>query len=143
MTKIYISEELRSVLTHNDINPDTGYTPAYGGESAGLDLFNCSDDVIVKPQTGEYNSERTLIRNKILTIEYLYKMLKERTRLKSWNCFHHENVQRNIELTKSYIYLFKLIYQLKKLAFCKVLSSNFVNNSELYNPDVIYSIFKD
>jgi dUTP pyrophosphatase len=61
MTKIYISEELRSVLTHNDINPDTGYTPAYGGESAGLDLFNCSDDVIVKPQTGEYNSERTLI----------------------------------------------------------------------------------
>jgi len=90
-----------------------------------------------------FNSERTLIRNKILTIEYLYKMLKERTRLKSWNCFHHENVQRNIELTKSYIYVFKLIYQLKKLAFCKVLSSNFVNNTKLYHPDVIYSIFKD
>lgn len=90
-----------------------------------------------------FNSERTLIRNKILTIEYLYKTLKERTRLKSWNCFHHENVQRNIELTKSYIYVFKLIYQLKKLTFCKVLSSNFVKNSELYNPDVIYSIFKD
>ena len=90
-----------------------------------------------------FNSERMLIRNKILTIEYLYKTLKERTRLQSWNCFHHENVQRNIELTKSYIYVFKLIYQLKKLTFCKVLSSNFVNNSKLYNPDIVYNIFKD
>ena len=55
MTKIYLSEELKNVLTHNDIDPDTGYCPAYKGESAGLDLFNCNDDIVVKPQTGVYS----------------------------------------------------------------------------------------
>lgn len=60
MTKIYLSEELKNVLTHNDIDPDTGYCPAYKGESAGLDLFNCNDDIVVKPQTGDYN-DRVLI----------------------------------------------------------------------------------
>lgn len=90
-----------------------------------------------------FNDERTQIIDKNISIEYLYKQLKERTLLKSWTCFNHENVRRNIELTKSYIYVFKLIYQYKKLTFCKVLSSNFVNNTKLYHPDVIYSIFKD
>lgn len=90
-----------------------------------------------------FNNQRTEIIDKNISIKYLYKQLKERTLLKSWNCFHHENVHRNIELIKSYIYVLKLVYQYKKLTFCKVLSSNFVNNTQLYHPDVIYNIFKD
>ena len=40
MINICLSEELKSILNKNDIDPSE-YVPAYGGESAGLDLYNC------------------------------------------------------------------------------------------------------
>jgi len=40
MINICLSEELKNILNKNDIDPSE-YVPAYGGESAGLDLYNC------------------------------------------------------------------------------------------------------
>ena len=53
MIKINLNENLREVLTQFDINPDTDYTPAYGGESAGLDLYNSGEDIVVPSITSE------------------------------------------------------------------------------------------
>lgn len=53
MIKINLNENLRSVLLQNDINPDSDYIPAYGGESAGLDLFNSGEDIVVPTITSE------------------------------------------------------------------------------------------
>ena len=53
MIKINLNENLRSVILQNDINPDSDYIPAYGGESAGLDLFNSGEDIVVPTITSE------------------------------------------------------------------------------------------
>ena len=49
MVKICLSNQLRSILSDKGIVPEVSYIPAYGGESAGLDLYNCGQEVIVKP----------------------------------------------------------------------------------------------
>ena len=61
MINICLNEKLKDILIKNDIDPQSGYTPAYGGESAGLDLYNTGDDVVVPP-VGEESS----YKNKIL-----------------------------------------------------------------------------
>ena len=45
MIKIYCEEKLNKVLQQNNID---SYGPSYSGESAGLDLYNCGSDVIIK-----------------------------------------------------------------------------------------------
>ena len=44
--KIKISSKLRDILVKNDIDPFTGYRPAYDGESVGLDLFYAGDKTL-------------------------------------------------------------------------------------------------
>tara|TARA_B100000212_G_scaffold110904_2_gene82493 strand:+ start:1796 stop:2266 length:471 start_codon:yes stop_codon:yes gene_type:complete len=46
MIKIFCNESLIKVLENNNVKE---YTPAYNGESAGIDLYNSGSDVIVKP----------------------------------------------------------------------------------------------
>jgi dUTP pyrophosphatase len=48
MAKIFLKEELKKILKINNINVND-YVPAYNGESAGLDLFSCSDDITLIP----------------------------------------------------------------------------------------------
>ena len=48
MVKIFLSEELKNILNTNNINVKD-YLPAYNGESAGLDLFSCSDNITLIP----------------------------------------------------------------------------------------------
>lgn len=49
MVKIFLNEELKNILKNNNINVNE-YVPAYNGESAGLDLFNCNTlNVILEP----------------------------------------------------------------------------------------------
>ena len=46
MIKIYCNDNLKDVLDDNDIEE---YVPAYGGESAGLDLYNAGSDITIMP----------------------------------------------------------------------------------------------
>ena len=55
MINIFCNDSLKKVLENNNVSE---YTPAYGGESAGIDLYNTGDDIIIKPIT-EFNSEKT------------------------------------------------------------------------------------
>lgn len=48
MISICLSEELKNILNKNNIEP-SDYVPAYGGESAGLDLYNCGDHMHIPP----------------------------------------------------------------------------------------------
>ena len=48
MVKIFLREELKNILNTNNINVKD-YVPAYNGESAGLDLFSCSDNITLIP----------------------------------------------------------------------------------------------
>ena len=57
MIKIYCEEKLNKVLQQNNIK---SYGPSYGGESAGLDLYNCGSDVIIK-SIHNNESQKTLI----------------------------------------------------------------------------------
>ena len=46
MIKIYCNNNLQKILEHNNIN---NYSPAYNGESVGLDLYNVGEDIILSP----------------------------------------------------------------------------------------------
>ena len=51
MIKIYCNDNLKDVLDDNDVEE---YVPAYGGESAGLDLYNAGDDVTMMVAYGHF-----------------------------------------------------------------------------------------
>ena len=56
MTKLTVNSELKKVLSHHNIDVKD-YVPAYNGESAGLDLFNTSDqDIVIYPCNYESSS---------------------------------------------------------------------------------------
>lgn len=57
MIKILTNDKLDKILKTKNIK---SYTPSYNGESAGLDLYNCGEDVIIKSIHDE-NHKRTLI----------------------------------------------------------------------------------
>ena len=48
MIKIYCNDNLKDVLDDNDVEE---YVPAYGGESAGLDLYNAGSDITIMPSS--------------------------------------------------------------------------------------------
>lgn len=48
MVKIFLSDELKKVLNENNISVND-YVPAYNGESAGLDLFCCNENITLIP----------------------------------------------------------------------------------------------
>ena len=60
MVNICLMESLRFTLEVNNINVKD-YTPAYNGESAGLDLFNAGDQVTILPQTVVPKNSKLLI----------------------------------------------------------------------------------
>ena len=49
MVKICLSSDLQNVLSANNVDPQNEYIPAYGGESAGLDLYNCGPTIHIRP----------------------------------------------------------------------------------------------
>lgn len=49
MIRICLNDSLIDILNSNDIDPEKGYIPAYGGESAGLDLYNCGPTLHIRP----------------------------------------------------------------------------------------------
>ena len=64
MTKICVSKDLKNILRHNDIDVKD-YAPAYNGESAGLDLYNCGENYSITPTSyrnvtvnDKYNSKK-------------------------------------------------------------------------------------
>jgi len=64
MVSICLSQDLIKILESKDINPLSDYIPAYGGESAGLDLFNCGPTIHIRPSN--YKSEADKILQKVL-----------------------------------------------------------------------------
>lgn len=61
MINICLMNNLKDALAVNHIEAED-YTPAYNGESAGLDLFNAGDNVTILPQKVLPKSQKTLIR---------------------------------------------------------------------------------
>ncbi len=59
MVEICLSNSLELILNDAGIVPEESYIPAYGGESAGLDLYNCGDEVIIEPSNSQ--TQRVLI----------------------------------------------------------------------------------
>ena len=58
MVKIYCNDKLKNVLKNNKVE---NYLPAYNGESAGLDLYNTGDDVIIPYIGNKIKTPKTLI----------------------------------------------------------------------------------
>jgi len=61
MINICLMSSLKDALAVNHINTED-YTPAYNGESAGLDLFNAGDNITILPQMVLPKNKKTLIR---------------------------------------------------------------------------------
>lgn len=59
---IYINPTLKAVLELNGIDP-SNYGPAYGGESAGLDLYyaNLDEDLFIYPNATTFTAKPILI----------------------------------------------------------------------------------
>jgi len=60
MIDICLMESLRFSLKVNNINVKD-YIPAYNGESAGLDLFNAGDRIVILPQSVVPKNNKILI----------------------------------------------------------------------------------
>ena len=60
MTNILVLDSLKSVLEGKNIDVKD-YTPAYNGESAGLDLFNAGHRVTILPQSVATKNNKQLI----------------------------------------------------------------------------------
>ena len=56
MINIFCNDALIKVLEDNNVKE---YTPAYEGESAGIDLYNCGNDIILNP-IETFDSEDTI-----------------------------------------------------------------------------------
>ena len=66
MVRICLSDDLRSVLSDNKVDPQSEYIPAYGGESAGLDLYNCGPTIHIKPSSYKPSVSAETQVNKVL-----------------------------------------------------------------------------
>ena len=60
MINICLNDNLRFALQFNNVDVKD-YTPAYNGESAGLDLYNAGDKVTILPQTVLPKNHKVLI----------------------------------------------------------------------------------
>jgi|13_taG_2_1085334.scaffolds.fasta_scaffold00007_84 dUTPase len=68
MISIFLSDELKDVLKENNISVHN-YIPAYNGESAGLDLFNCNKDISLIPtQYKNVTNEKHYTQHKFKTL---------------------------------------------------------------------------
>ena len=60
MVSICLSQDLIKILENKNINPSSDYIPAYGGESAGLDLFNCGPTIHIRPSNYKAEVDKSL-----------------------------------------------------------------------------------
>lgn len=75
MIKIFCQEKLKKVLLDNNIE---NYTPAYGGESAGLDLYNSGDNISVMPSSTNLKGSMVSTGLHIFTPPGYVTLIKER-----------------------------------------------------------------
>ena len=75
MIKIYCNEKLDEVLDDNDIED---YVPAYGGESAGLDLYNSGENISVMPSSSDPNGVMVSTGLHVFTPKGYVSLIKER-----------------------------------------------------------------
>ena len=75
MIKIYCNENLKNTLNENNISE---YLPAYEGESAGLDLYNTGDDIVIKPSTENHKGSMISTGLHIFTPPGYVSLVKER-----------------------------------------------------------------
>lgn len=61
MIDICLMDELKDALQVNHID-EKDYIPAYGGESAGLDLFNADGKVTLMPHSSLHKNDITLVK---------------------------------------------------------------------------------
>ena len=60
MTVITISQNLENILQKEGVSASE-YVPAYGGESAGLDLYNTGGNIYIQPSSKSADSNRVLV----------------------------------------------------------------------------------
>jgi len=75
MIKIYCNEKLDEVLDDNDIED---YVPAYGGESAGLDLYNSGENISVMPSSSDPKGVMISTGLHVFTPKGYVSLIKER-----------------------------------------------------------------
>tara|TARA_B000000557_G_scaffold259385_1_gene255138 strand:+ start:744 stop:1217 length:474 start_codon:yes stop_codon:yes gene_type:complete len=75
MIKIFCQEKLKKVLLDNNIE---NYTPAYEGESAGLDLYNSGDNISVMPSSTNLKGSMVSTGLHIFTPPGYVTLIKER-----------------------------------------------------------------
>lgn len=75
MIKIYCNEKLDEVLDDNDVED---YVPAYGGESAGLDLYNSGENISVMPSSSDPKGVMISTGLHVFTPKGYVSLIKER-----------------------------------------------------------------
>lgn len=75
MIKIYCNEDLNKVLKKNKV---TNYTPAYNGESAGLDLYNSKEDITIMPSSFDPKGKMISTGLHVFTPKGFVSLIKER-----------------------------------------------------------------
>mgnify|MGYP001280161291 FL=1 len=75
MIKIYCNDNLKDVLEDNNIED---YVPAYGGESAGLDLYNAGYDVTIMPASSNKKGGMISTGLHVFTPKGYVTLVKER-----------------------------------------------------------------
>jgi dUTP pyrophosphatase len=75
MIKIYCNENLNKTLESNNIKD---YVPAYEGESAGLDLYNSSEDITVMPSISNVKGAMISTGLHVFTPKGYVTLIKER-----------------------------------------------------------------
>ena len=75
MIKIYCNEKLDEVLDDNDVED---YVPAYGGESAGLDLYNSGENISVMPSSSDSKGVMISTGLHVFTPKGYVSLIKER-----------------------------------------------------------------
>ena len=75
MIKIYCNERLDEVLDDNDVED---YVPAYGGESAGLDLYNSGENISVMPSSSDPKGVMISTGLHVFTPKGYVSLIKER-----------------------------------------------------------------
>ena len=75
MIKIYCNEKLDEVLDDNNVE---NYVPAYGGESAGLDLYNSGENIAVMPSSSDSKGVMISTGLHVFTPKGYVSLIKER-----------------------------------------------------------------
>ena len=75
MIKIYCNNNLKDALDQNDVDE---YLPAYGGESAGLDLYNAGGNITIMPSISDKKGAMVSTGLHVFTPRGYVTLVKER-----------------------------------------------------------------